>query len=296
MKKFAIAIIVITLTLCITSLVGCDKSTDPNVSTLDTSAELPTPDTLSSQDIPDTDVDIEAPELNTEDTSAVKAFFLSNYLSSSSEDVYEKVSQLGESSFSLRDGILFHDNTELSYPLFVKVSDSMDYAILYLSDSGYVKNYICHQGGLLPYVPEVYNIHDIEEQYTHLAYTELYSIVYDEIMRNVEVWSFNELISSFELPINDEIVYCGYSQYGYLYRNGTRLIALSESNDEIPTLTPKVLAENIQLVLDSNYYFSSDWAGQILLLTTSGEVKVYSNGELVDPLYEGSYNSRIVKR
>ncbi len=312
MKKLKAISFILAIAMVIAMLTGCSSQekatpeapTNPTNQTNNETQETPSEKQEANpvEQTSDSQLDLDVPTLESEASLYVREYYLSNYAESSPEDVYEKVSKL-EDSFSLRDGFLFKGNEKLCYPLLARVPDGSAYVVFYLSDYGSVENEIV--GGRYYSVPSVYTHYDGSSSLRTLSRRMFFNIMYDETnTHKISIWSFDKVIASYDLPVSGkDTVYCGYSSHlGYIFRVDNHLIIFSASygQDKIPVLTGKIVADNVQRVLDSDYQYHSDLSGQILLQTTDGAVKVLCESpndqlKLVDPLYEGSYNSQKIR-
>ena len=129
--------------------------------------------------------------------------------------------------------------------------------------------------------------------------TENYQVLFSSSEAAITVYQFGEPVETHDIPENS--VYCGHSFFeGYIFRSGTDVYCISLfANQEA-----FCIAHDVQYVIDSEYFYSSDRWCQPIFLMTDGTLKVYISSTrimeelkkdpddpifLYEPLTEGSY-------
>lgn len=110
-----------------------------------------------------------------------------------------------------------------------------------------------------------------------------YAVTYNETTGSVKVWLFGLLIREHEVPT--ESIYAGLSgNEGYIFRSGNDVYAVRDYGCYAPEVENGVkrIAQDVKLVIETDYCMGWEECSQPLLLMTDGTVKVYVSGISVD--------------
>lgn len=180
------------------------------------------------------------------------------------------------------------------------------YSILYKDAEEGVKLFsITEYGMVYTQFQSIGNVHfPSENEHEEIIHsTANYAVVMDLTNNSVSCWSFRKKLCEHDLP--HEAVYVGFSDWvGYLFRAGTDVytlydIGICNFSRDVQDCHFKLIARNVRLVIDADYYATSAACSQPLFHMTDGSVKMYcswvENPDDLDSClhevpYEGGYD------
>lgn len=129
-----------------------------------------------------------------------------------------------------------------------------------------------------------YNVHcDLSDGDEIINSNSYFAVTYNETTGSVKIWMFGLLLREHEVPA--ESIYTGLStNEGYIFRSGNEVYAVRDYGCYAPEVENgvKLIAQDVKLVIETDYCMGWEECSQPLLLMTDGTVKVYVSGISVD--------------
>lgn len=129
-----------------------------------------------------------------------------------------------------------------------------------------------------------YNVHcDLIDGEKIINSNSYFAATYNEETGSVKIWMFGLLIREHEVPT--ESVFAGLSHNeGYIFRSGNDVYAVRDWGCYAPMVENGVMriAQDVKLVLETDYCMGWEECSQPLMLMTDGTVKVFFSGISVD--------------